>query len=69
MRAKRQATLLELVQAVAEFASTDEEIVATVAHMINSGQVRLCGNFAGARIELSPLPRPAIRRASVYPPR
>jgi hypothetical protein len=46
-------TLLALVQAVSEYANTDTEVVATVAALINSGRVRLCGNFAGARIDLS----------------
>jgi hypothetical protein len=46
-------TLLDLVQAVSEYAHTDAEIVATVAALINSGKVRLCGNFAGARIDLN----------------
>jgi hypothetical protein len=46
-------TLLDLVQAVSAYAHTDAEIVATVAALINSGKVRLCGAFAGARIELS----------------
>lgn len=46
-------TLLELVQVVSEYAHTDAEIVATVAVLINSGAVRLCGSFAGARIDLS----------------
>jgi hypothetical protein len=46
-------TLLDLVEAVSDFAKNDEEIVATVAYLINSGKVLLCGNFAGARIDLS----------------
>lgn len=45
-------TLLDLVQVVSEYAQTDAEVVATVAALINSGKVRLCGNFAGARIQL-----------------
>jgi len=32
----------------------DEEVVATVAYLINSGRVRLCGTFAGAKITLRP---------------
>ncbi len=43
-------TLLDLVQAVSEYAHTDAEVVATVAELINSGRMRLCGTFAGARI-------------------
>ena len=45
-------TLLDLVRTVSAFATSDEELVATVASLINSGQVLLCGTFAGARIEL-----------------
>jgi len=48
----RQTTLLELVKAVSEFASTDAEVVATVVYMVNSGTVQLCGNFRGARFDL-----------------
>ena len=48
------STLLELVQAASEFASTDDEIVAAVTHLINSGNVLLGGTFAGARIDVSP---------------
>ena len=33
-------------------ATSDDEIVALVTSLINSGQVLLCGNYAGARIEL-----------------
>jgi hypothetical protein len=46
-------TLLDLVQTVSEFAASDMEVVATVTYLINSGKVRLCGNFAGAKIKLS----------------
>jgi len=51
------STLLDLVQAVSEFATTDDEILATVTHLINSGKVLLGGTFAGARIDLAPRPR------------
>jgi hypothetical protein len=47
------STLLDLVQAVSEFAVSDDEIVATVTYLVNSGRVRLRGNFAGARIDLT----------------
>jgi hypothetical protein len=50
----RDLTLLDLVVAVAESARTEAEVVATVVYMVNSGAVRLCGNFRGARFE----PRP-----------
>jgi hypothetical protein len=45
-------TLLELVNAVADYAPSDAQVIATVVHMVNSGAVRLCGNFKGARFDL-----------------
>ena len=53
MKTPRRSTLLDLVQAVTAYATSDAEIVATVAYLINTGQVRLCGIFAGARIDLA----------------
>jgi hypothetical protein len=46
-----ETTLLELVQAVSEVASTDQEVVATVLHMLRSGSVRLRGSFRGSLLE------------------
>jgi len=48
-----KTTLLDLVQVVSDFSSSDAEIVATVAYLVNSGKVLLCGNFAGAKIDLA----------------
>ncbi len=48
-------TLLELVDAVADHARSDGEVIATVVYMVNSGAVRLCGNFKGARFDLGAL--------------
>jgi hypothetical protein len=53
-----ESTLLELVKAVSDHAETDTEVVATVVHLVNSGQVRLCGNFRGARFELDTVGAP-----------
>ena len=40
--ARSQAlTLLDVIQAVSEEAATEQEILATVVHLISSGQVRL----------------------------
>jgi hypothetical protein len=47
-----RCTLLELVKAVADYAETDTEAVATVVYLVNSGRVQLCGNFRGARFDL-----------------
>jgi len=63
MSAPRNTTLLDLVQTVSRFAASDEEIVAIVTSLVNSGRVRLCGSFAGARITFAPKTRSAVRRA------
>jgi hypothetical protein len=47
-------TLRELVSAVSDYAQSEAEVVATVVHMINSGQVRLRGNIRDARIDFAP---------------
>jgi len=47
-----QLTLLDLVKAVSDSAASEAEVVATVVHLVNSGVVRLCGNFRGARFDL-----------------
>ena len=49
-----ECTLLEFIQVVSESARNDDEVVATVAYLINSGHVRLCGTFAGAKVALRP---------------
>jgi hypothetical protein len=53
MTRSRYPTLLDLVQAVSEVAASDQETLATVADLINSGQVRLCRAPAGATIDLA----------------
>ena len=52
MTIKKESTLLELVQSVMSEAQNDEEVVATIVYLINSGKVRLCGSFAGAKVTL-----------------
>jgi hypothetical protein len=52
MATPSQLTLLDLVQAVSEYATSEKEVVATVTSLINSGRVLLCGTFAGAQITL-----------------
>lgn len=46
-------TLLDLVTAVAEYARNDGELIATVVWLVNSGAVRLGGNFRGARFDVT----------------
>jgi len=48
-------TLLELVKAVSDHARSEAEVIATVVYLVNSGQVRLCGNFKGTRFDLRAL--------------
>ena len=42
MVGSRDLTLLDVIQAVSEVATNDQETLATVVHLISSGQVRLC---------------------------
>jgi hypothetical protein len=46
----RDPTLLDVIQAVSEVAVRDQETLAMVADLLNSGQVRLCGESAGPRL-------------------
>ena len=48
-----QLTLLELVGAVCDVTNSDAEVVATVIHMLETGRVRLSGNFRDLPISLS----------------
>jgi hypothetical protein len=48
----RGLTLLDVVQAVSEVAMNDEETVATVVHLISSGQVRLSDDALRAMRDL-----------------
>ena len=50
MKISRRVTMLELVQMVQDTARSDEEVVAVITHMINTGRVVLSGTFADKRI-------------------
>jgi len=52
----RMITLLDLVNAVAEYSRSEAELIATVVYMVNEGHVRLCGTFKGSRFDLTSLP-------------
>ena len=54
MKAQIEWTLLNLVQTLNKMTDDDQEVVAIVVSLVNSGRVRLCGNFAGAKIKLPP---------------
>lgn len=47
-------TLAELIQCVGAYTDSDREVAATVAHLVNSGRVRLRGIFAGAKVIMPP---------------
>ncbi len=47
----RALTLLELIDAVSEVSESEQEVVATVTYMLNSGRIRLAGNFRGTPVE------------------
>jgi hypothetical protein len=63
-RMAQNVTLLDLVTVVSEFAPSENEVIATVVHMVNSGLVRLCGTFAGARFDLDALEVAGSRTAA-----
>ncbi|HIF93328.1 MAG: hypothetical protein ABGX04_11240 [Myxococcales bacterium] len=44
-------TLLELVEAVSEFSESEQEVLATVVYMVNSGRVQLSANFSDTPVE------------------
>jgi hypothetical protein len=45
-------TLLDVIQAVSDVAANEQETLATVTHLINSGQVRLSEDAVGAMMNL-----------------
>ena len=48
-----QYTLFDLIQAVSEYAASENEVVATVTDLINSGKVQLIGSLTGAQIDIA----------------
>jgi hypothetical protein len=47
----QRVTLLELVTAIGESTADDREVVDTVLHLLETGRVRLCGNFRGSKVD------------------
>lgn len=47
-------TLAELLESRQHVTDDDHAVVAAATHLINSGQVRLCGRLASAKVRLSP---------------
>ena len=52
-------SLLHLITVLQECTANDAEVVAMAAFLINTDRVRLCGTFAGARIDVSAARAPA----------
>jgi len=52
MASSDDVTLLDVIQAVREEAANDQETLATVVHLISSGQVRLSADAIKALREL-----------------
>lgn len=58
MSTQIRCTLLDLVQTLTKVTDSEQEVVVLAATLVNSGRVRLCGNFAGATITLPSSPSP-----------
>ena len=54
----RPTTMLDLVEMVNRSTSTVAETVERVVALIEGGQFRLCGSFAGARLDRAVIPNP-----------
>lgn len=52
MKATTECTLRELLETLNNFTDDDHEVAVAVASLVNNGQVRLTGNFAGAQFEM-----------------
>ncbi len=49
----RRVTLLDLVFALAESGASEVEVVWAITHLVNSGRVRLVGQFCEAHIQIN----------------
>lgn len=63
-------TLLDVINAVDEHAKTPDELKAVVAHLVNSGKVKLDGAFAGCKIAFGPnaVLEPVVVSSQTVPP-
>ncbi len=53
LREARSSTLLDLVTALAASGASEEEVVWAITHLVNSGRVRLVGQFLEAHIQIN----------------
>ncbi len=49
----RRVTLLDLVAALADSGASEVELVCAITHLVNSGRVRLVGQFREAPIQIN----------------
>lgn len=49
----RTMTLLDLVRAIADTGASEDEVVATVTRLVNTGRVQLVGAFRGADVRIA----------------
>ncbi len=49
----RPVTLLDLVAALADSGASEVEVVWAITHLVNSGRVRLIGQFREAHIQIN----------------
>ncbi len=49
----RWVTLLDLVAALADSGASEDEVVWAIVHLVNSGRVRLVGQFREAHIQIN----------------
>jgi hypothetical protein len=55
MQIARNTTLLDLVMTVSRQIQSESELIATVAGMVNRGDVQLCGTFKGETFDMTTL--------------
>ncbi len=53
LREARSRTLLDLVTALADSGASETEVVWAIVHLVNSGCVRLVGQFREAHIQIN----------------
>ncbi len=53
LREARRSTLLDLVAALADSGASEVEVVWAITHLVNSGRVRLVGQFREAHIQIN----------------
>ncbi len=53
LREARRITLLDLVAVLADSGASEDEVVLAIVQLVNSGRVRLVGQFREAHIQIN----------------